>query len=159
MSKQHYKVSTYKAQSSVGYLLKRASALIVDVVEPVFETQGFTFVQYQILAWLRDGIAINPKDICAQFRHNSGALTRVIDQLAERGLLERARRDRDRRKVELELTPAGRAVVETLIPLVVEKLNYALAEFSSAEVQEFKRFLLKLNVTLQSAVEPAANVK
>jgi DNA-binding MarR family transcriptional regulator len=159
MSKQHYKVSTYKAQSSVGYLLKRASALIVDVMEPVFETQGFTFVQYQILAWLRDGIAVNPKDICAQFRHNSGALTRVIDQLAERGLLERARRDRDRRKVELELTPAGRAVVETLIPLVVEKLNDALADFSSAEVQEFKRLLLKLNVTLQSAVEPAASVK
>jgi DNA-binding MarR family transcriptional regulator len=159
MSKQHYKVSTYKAQSSVGYLLKRASALIVDVMEPVFETHGFTFVQYQILAWLRDGIAVNPRDICAQFRHNSGALTRVIDQLAERGLLERARRDRDRRKVELELTPAGRAVVETLIPLVVEKLNYALADFSSAEVQEFKRLLLKLNVTLQSAVEPAANVK
>ena len=159
MSKQHYKVSTYKAQSSVGYLLKRASALIVDVMEPVFEAQGFTFVQYQILAWLRDGIAVNPKDICAQFRHNSGALTRVIDQLAERGLLERARRDRDRRKVELELTPAGRAVVETLIPLVVEKLNDALADFSSAEVQEFKRFLLKLNVTLQSAVEPAASVK
>jgi DNA-binding MarR family transcriptional regulator len=159
MSKQHYKVSTYKAQSSVGYLLKRASALIVDVMEPVFEAQGFTFVQYQILAWLRDGIAVNPKDICAQFRHNSGALTRVIDQLAERGLLERARRDRDRRKVELELTPAGRAVVETLIPLVVEKLNDALADFSSAEVQEFKRLLLKLNVTLQSAVEPAASVK
>ena len=158
MSKQHYKVSTYKAQSSVGYLLKRASALIVDVMEPVFEAQGFTFVQYQILAWLRDGIAVNPKDICAQFRHNSGALTRVIDQLAERGLLERARRDRDRRKVELELTPAGRAVVETLIPLVVEKLNEALADFSSAEVQEFKRLLLKLNVTLQSAVEPAASV-
>jgi len=158
MSKQHYKVSTYKAQSSVGYLLKRASALIVDVMEPVFEAQGFTFVQYQILAWLRDGIAVNPKDICAQFRHNSGALTRVIDQLAERGLLERARRDRDRRKVELELTPAGRAVVETLIPLVVEKLNDALADFSSAEVQEFKRLLLKLNVTLQSAVEPAASV-
>ena len=159
MSKQHYKASTYKAQSSVGYLLKRASALIVDVMEPVFEAQGFTFVQYQILAWLRDGIAVNPKDICAQFRHNSGALTRVIDQLAERGLLERARRDRDRRKVELELTPAGRAVVETLIPLVVEKLNDALADFSSAEVQEFKRLLLKLNVTLQSAVEPAASVK
>ena len=159
MSKQHYKVSTYKAQSSVGYLLKRASALIVDVMEPVFEAQGFTFVQYQILAWLRDGIAVNPRDICAQFRHNSGALTRVIDQLAERGLLERARRDRDRRKVELELTPAGRAVVETLIPLVVEKLNDALADFSSAEVQEFKRLLLKLNVTLQSAVEPAASVE
>ena len=159
MSKQHYKASTYKAQSSVGYLLKRANSLISGVMDPVLEAHGFTMVQYQILAWLRDGIAVNPKDICSLLRHNSGALTRVIDQLAERGLLERARRDRDRRKVELELTPAGRAVVETLIPLVVEKLNYALADFSSAEVQEFKRLLLKLNVTLQSAVEPAASVE
>jgi len=159
MSKQHYQASTYRAQTSVGYLIKRAHSLILDALEPVFEAQGFTFVQYQILAWLRDGIAVNPKDICAQFRHNSGALTRVIDQLAERGLLERSRRDRDRRKVELDLTPAGREVIESLVPLVVEKLNLALADFSSEEVQELLRLLLKLNVTLQSTVKPAASVE
>jgi DNA-binding MarR family transcriptional regulator len=159
MSKQHYKASTYKAQSSIGYLIKRAQSLTWDLMEPVLEARGFTFVQYQILAWLRDGIALNPKDLCAQFRHNSGALTRVIDQLAERGFLVRERRDRDRRKVELELTPAGREVVETLIPLVVEKLNLALADFSSVEVQEFIRLLLKLNGTLLSIVEPAAGVE
>ena len=159
MSKQHYKASTYKAKTSVGYLMKRAQSLMWDVMEPALEAHGFTFVQYQILAWLREGIAVNPKDLCAQFRHNSGALTRVIDQLAERGLIERARRDGDRRKVELELMPAGREVLERLIPLVVGKLNCARADCSSAEVQEFKRLLLKLNVTLQSAVEPAASVK
>jgi len=159
MSKQHYKASTYKAQSSIGYLIKRAQSLTWDLMEPVLEARGFTFVQYQILAWLRDGIALNPKDLCAQFRHNSGALTRVIDQLAERGFLVRERRDRDRRKVELELTPAGREVVETLVPLVVEKLNLALADFSSVEVQEFIRLLLKLNGTLLSIVEPAAGVE
>jgi DNA-binding MarR family transcriptional regulator len=159
MSKQHYKVSTYRAQSSVGYLIKRSHSLMLDVLEPVLEAQGFTFVQYQIMAWLRDGIAVNPKDLCTQFRHNSGALTRVIDQLAERGLLERSRRDRDRRKVELELTAAGREVFESLVPLVVEKLNLALADFSSEELQELMRLLLKLNVTLQSTVEPASSVE
>jgi hypothetical protein len=93
---------------------------------------------------------------------NAGALSaqaalpgpRVIDHLAERGLLERIRRDRDRRKVELQLTAGGRETIESLIPLVVEKLNLALAEFSSAEVQEFLRLLIKLNTTLQSTVEP-----
>jgi DNA-binding MarR family transcriptional regulator len=159
MSKQHYQASTYRAQSSVGYLIKRAHSMMLDVLEPVFEAHGFSFVQYQVLASLRDGIAVNPKDICAQFRHNSGALTRVIDQLAERGLLERSRRDRDRRKVELDLTAAGREVIETLVPLVVEKLNLALADFSSEEVQELMRLLLKLNVTLQSTVKPAASVE
>src|ERR1700680_2580481 len=154
MSKQHYQVSTYRAQDSVGYLLKRAHSLMLANIEPLLEERGFTYFQYVILSWLRDGIAVNPKDICSQFRHDSGALTRVIDQLAERGLLERVRRDRDRRKVELQLTPAGLATIEGLIPLIVEKLNLALAEFSGAEFEEFLRLLLKLNTTLQSAVEP-----
>jgi DNA-binding MarR family transcriptional regulator len=154
MSKQHYQVSTYKAQDSVGYLLKRAHSLMLAVIEPMLEERGFSFIQYVILAWLREGIAVNPRDICVQFRHDSGALTRVIDQLAERGLLERVRRDRDRRKVELQLTPAGLAAIEGLIPLIVEKLNLALADFSGAEFAEFFRLLTKLNTTLQSAVEP-----
>jgi DNA-binding MarR family transcriptional regulator len=154
MSKQHYQVSTYRAQSSVGYLMKRAHSLMMDVLEPALGERGFSFIQYVILAWLRDGIAVNPKDICFQYRHNSGALTRVIDQLAERGLLERLRRDRDRRKVELQLTPAGHEAIASLIPLVVEKLNLALADFSGAEFEEFLRLLVKFNTTLQSAVKP-----
>jgi DNA-binding MarR family transcriptional regulator len=155
MSKQHYKIETYRAQDSVGYLVKRTHSLMVDTMEPVFAARGFTFLQYVILAWLRDGIAVNPRDICMQFRHDSGALTRVIDQLAERGLLERVRRDRDRRKVELQLTPAGRETIEGLIPLVVEKLNLALDDFSSDEVHELQRLLVKLNRRLLAAVEPA----
>jgi DNA-binding MarR family transcriptional regulator len=159
MFKQHYHPSTYRAQSSIGYLVKRAWGRMLDAMEPALVAHGFTFVQYQIMVGLRDGIAVNPKDLCAQIRHDSGALTRVIDQLAERGLLERSRRDRDRRKVELELTPAGRDVVESLIPLVVDKLNFALAEFSTDEVKELTRLLLKLNDSLQLADEPAARAE
>jgi DNA-binding MarR family transcriptional regulator len=156
MSKQHYQVSTYKTQTGIGYLVKRAHSLMLDVMEPVFAEHGFTFVQYVILCWVRDGIAVNPKDICAQYRHDSGALTRVIDQLAARGLLERVRRDRDRRKVELQLTPAGRVAVEGLIPLVVDKLNLALDDFTKAESQELIRLLVKLNDSMISHIEPAA---
>ena len=156
MSKQHYQVSTYKTQSSIGYLMKRAHSLMLDVMEPLFEEHGFSFVQYVIMSFLRDGIAVNPKDICALYRHDSGALTRVIDQLAERGLLERVRRDRDRRKVELQLTPAGREAIEGLIPLVVDKLNLLLGDFTTVEVQELLRLLIKLNASLQSPAKPVA---
>jgi DNA-binding MarR family transcriptional regulator len=155
MSKQHYEVSTYKAQLSIGYLVKRAHSLMLDIMEPVIEQRGFSFVQYVVMSALRDGIAMNPKMICTQFRHDSGALTRIIDQLAERGLLERVRRDRDRRKVELQLTPAGRETIESIIPLVVDKLNEVLTDFSKAEVQELLRLLVKLNTTLQEHVDPS----
>jgi DNA-binding MarR family transcriptional regulator len=155
MSKQHYQVATYKAQLSIGYLVKRAHSLMLDIMEPVIEQRGFSFVQYVVMSSLRDGIAVNPKAICSQFRHDSGALTRVIDQLAERGLLERVRRDRDRRKVELQLTPAGRETIESLIPLVVAKLNEVLTDFTKTDVQELLRLLVKLNTTLQEHIDPS----
>src|SRR3984885_4557529 len=155
MSKQHYEVSTYKAQLSIGYLVKRAHSLMLDIMEPVIEQRGFSFVQYVVMSALRDGIAMNPKVICMQFRHDSGALTRIIAPLAGRGLLERVRRDRDRRKVELQLTPAGREIIESIIPLVVDKLNEVLTDFSKTEVRELLRLLVKLNTTLQAHVDPS----
>jgi DNA-binding MarR family transcriptional regulator len=158
MSKQHYELSTFKARSSIGYLVKRSHSLMLDIMEPLLEAHGFSFVQYVILAWLREGIAVNPKDICAQFRHDSGAMTRVVDQLCERGLLQRARRGLDRRKVELQLTPAGLHAVEQLIPLVVEKLNVALGDFTTAEFEELQRLLIKMNSTLHATLKPGTGL-
>ncbi|HTV50625.1 MAG TPA: MarR family winged helix-turn-helix transcriptional regulator [Steroidobacteraceae bacterium] len=155
MPKQYYKASTFRAQMSLGYLLRRAYSLMTDVVEPLLAERGFSFVQYIVLMAVRDGVAVNPKDLCGQLRHDSGALTRVIDQLAERGLLERERRDRDRRKVRLQITTAGREALDGVIPIVVDQLNEALRDFSTEEVHEFKRLIGKLNTRLQANVEAA----
>jgi DNA-binding MarR family transcriptional regulator len=159
MSEQHYYAATYTAQSSIGYLIKRAHAMMMDVLENLFADRGFSFIHYAILSWVRDGIAVNPKDICIQYRHDSGALTRVIDQLEERGLIERVRRGNDRRKVELQLTEAGRETVESLIPLVVDKLNLVLIDFSHEEVSEFKRLLIKLNTRLTTTLDTKASAE
>jgi DNA-binding MarR family transcriptional regulator len=158
MSEQHYHASTYKAQNSIGYLIKRGQSMLMDVLEKLFVERGFSFIHYVILTWVRDGIAVNPKDICIRYRHDSGALTRVIDQLEERGLLERVRRGNDRRKVELQLTAEGRKTVESLIPLVVDKLNLALVDFSREEVAELKRLLIKLNTRLETTLDAKAPV-
>lgn len=155
----HYHASTYKPSNSIGYLIKRAQSMMMDVLDEVFEEQGFSYTQYIVLSWLREGVIVNSRHICAQFRHNSGALTRVIDLLADRGLLERVRRDPDRRKVDLQLTEAGQKTVERLIPLVVEKLNIALADFSSGEVDEFLRLLRKLNSRLESTLDEESDAE
>jgi len=68
-------------------------------------------------------------------------------------LLERVRRFDDRRRIELRLTQAGRDTVEGIIPLVVTRLNLVLIDFSSREVQELMRLLLKFDARLQSNLE------
>jgi DNA-binding MarR family transcriptional regulator len=82
--------------------------------------------------------------LCRDLHHDSGAFTRVLDQLEKRGLIRRERSETDRRVVLLHLTPDGRRVVETLLPIVVERLNHALAEFSAAEVATLARLLRRL---------------
>jgi DNA-binding MarR family transcriptional regulator len=156
MSEPHYQVETYEARNSVGYLVKRTYALMLDSLEPAFAEHGFTYMQYVVLMQLRSGAALNVRDICQQFRHDSGALTRVIDQLAERGLVERQRCAQDRRKVDLHLTAAGLKTCEQLIPLVVDKLNRALREFNRPEVEELLRLLGKFIGGMQQGLVHAA---
>jgi len=151
---KHYQASTYKARTSVGYLVKRAQTAMVNGIEPAFAEHGFSLMQWIVLIYLRDGIALNAKDICAEFQYNSGALTRVIDQLEERGYIERRRSRNDRRSVELHLTDAGRGLVQSLVPVVVDRLNQALSDFTRAEVAELTRLLNKLIAGSQSAASP-----
>jgi MarR family multiple antibiotic resistance transcriptional regulator len=157
MTAQHYHPSTYEARNSVGYLIKRTYALMLDCLEPAFAAHGFTYMQYVVLMQLRSGEAINQRDFCQLFRHDSGALTRVIDQLAQRGLVERERSASDRRKVNLHLTAAGLATCETLIPLVVDKLNAGVEDFSRAELEQLLHLLGKLIVGMDRELARTAS--
>lgn len=141
---KHYTPEKYRARSSIGYLVKRAQCLMADCLDVAFAEQDFTFMQWVVLMYVRDKIGVTATDICRDYRHDHGALTRVIDQLETRGLIKRQRSKEDRRVVDLSLTAQGRRTVETLIPVVVERLNTALDGFTVAEVSELTRLLGKL---------------
>jgi DNA-binding MarR family transcriptional regulator len=157
---QHYKAKTYRAKTSVGYLVKRASSLAIESLEPALAEHGFTFTQWVTMMYLRDGLALNGKDICAQLRHDSGAVTRILDQLEARDLVRRERSLDDRREVNLRLTDAGFQVVESLIPIVVDKLNFVLRDFSGNEVAELTRLLNKFIAGVDTtSAKPAETAK
>jgi|SRR6185312_12858808 len=159
MPTQHYQPQTYLARNSIGYLLKRAHSQLADQLEPALEACGFTFTQWVVMMHLRDGLALNASVLCTQLRHDSGALTRIIDQLEARGLVSRERSRKDRREVKLQLTSTGRSTVEAAIPAVVERLNLALGGFSAAELEALTRLLTKLTGMLEGqgqGTSPAA---
>ncbi|PTU33005.1 MarR family winged helix-turn-helix transcriptional regulator [Stenotrophobium rhamnosiphilum] len=141
---KHYQPEGYRARTSIGYLIKRSHSLMSECLEVAFAQKDFTFMQWVVLMTVRDGLAVTATDICRDYRHDQGALTRVIDQLETRGLLERQRSTEDRRVVQLALTEQGSKTVESLIPVVVERLNTALDGFTVDEVGELTRLLGKL---------------
>jgi DNA-binding MarR family transcriptional regulator len=158
VSRQHYSAESFHLQDSLGYLVKRTQRLMHDRIEAVFASQGITFQQWVVLMHLRDGLATSVAGLCQELRHDSGAMTRLIDQLEERGFIARRRQAADRRIIDLELKPAGRKMVESLIPLAVDTLNGALGGFTKTEVQQLKSLLVRL-ATRVGAMNAAADAE
>jgi DNA-binding MarR family transcriptional regulator len=154
MPLQHYRPASYRARDSVGYLLRRVYTIMHERIESAFAGYGFTLMQWIVLIHIRDGLVHTAADIAREFRHDSGALTRVIDQLERRGLLSRKRDRRDRRVANLVLTPRGRRTVEELVPVVVNEMNLALAPFSREEFTQLRDLMGRLVDHLQAIPPP-----
>ena len=94
---------------------------------------GVTRAQWRVLAWLgredgirqvalADGLDVEPITLC-----------RMIDRLAEAGLVERRPDDEDRRAWRIHLTAAARPVIEKLRELASDFLDEALEGVSEAD--------------------------
>jgi len=144
VQRPHFNAKSFHLRDSVGYLIKRAQRLMRDRIESEFASQGITFQQWVVLMHLRDGLATTTAELCRETRHDSGAMTRLVDLLEERGFIERSRQSTDRRVVDLKLKPAGRKMVESLIPLAVDTLNSVLDGLSRAEVEQLQGTLRRI---------------
>lgn len=144
MPDQHYLPDTYRSRDSVGYLVRRLYTLMLARFEGALAQADFTLTQWIVLIQVHEGVARTASDIAHDLGHDTGALTRVVDQLEARGFLQRRRSAQDRRQVELRLTPAGHAIVKKLLPLVVDQTNQALTPLTRDEFSQMQRMLVRL---------------
>jgi DNA-binding MarR family transcriptional regulator len=145
----HYRVDDFAGPNCIGYLISQAHANLRPQVEALFEREDIGFSQWRVLMCLRDKLANTCVDISRELSHDKGSVTRLIDQLEERGLLKRQRDPGDRRVVFLALTPAGRAAVNRLVPKIVAYFNTLLSTFSPQEAKLLVQLLTKLKTALQ----------
>jgi len=144
MSVKHYDVKNFSSSASIGYLTKLAHTLVHERAAEAFAAHDLNFMQWIVLTKLHERTATTASDLCRAMSHDTGALTRLLDQLEELGYVERKRSGEDRRVVQLRLTAAGRRRSLELTPLIVDLLNDALVDFSKSELQELMRLMNKL---------------
>lgn len=150
MTVTHFDARTFKTDRSPGYLLKVCHSLMLQAGEVSLADHDLSFIQWIVLRKLQEGTAVTASSLCRQMRYDSGAFTRLLDQLVTRGFIERTRSNTDRRVVHLQLTAAGRRKVSELLPVIVGSLNDVLENFSKAEFSELTRLLQKLMDNLRA---------
>jgi DNA-binding MarR family transcriptional regulator len=75
---------------------------------------------------------------------DAGSMTRLLDRLEKKNLVKRVRSTDDRRVVQVELTPEGRAAVAQAPAVLARVLNAHLAGFSKTEWQALKTYLRRM---------------
>ena len=100
---------------------------------------GLTVPEWRIMAHLLKAEAVSVREIHLRTDLDKPKVSRASDRLEAEGLLVKKVNPRDRRLVELSLTPAGRALMMKLIPLanqfqqkLLEQLGGDAAAFRAA---------------------------
>jgi len=144
----YYKPSNYSVQTSVGYLMRMSTNRMLPQMEALFQDQELTFSQWTALVALHSGIT-TAGDLAHNICHDAGSLTRMIDQLVERGFVVRDRSASDRRVVTLGLTAHGEELVEGMAPKVMDLWNGMLASFTHAEIDTLIALLTRLAIAVE----------
>jgi MarR family 2-MHQ and catechol resistance regulon transcriptional repressor len=113
----------------------------------LFRKYGVTASQYNILRILKGNDRPLPcLEIASQMIQAVPAITRLIDQLDQAGLITRERSADDRRVVFVEITAKGRKVVKDLDGPVEKLHDELLSALTTAEAKELSRLLEKARV-------------
>lgn len=140
--KKFYSAKNYKLEDSVGYLLRMLTQQVSREVEKRMAAHGLTDAQWKPLLFIHQGRGQTAADLARSTCIDTGAVTRMLDRIEDKGLICRVRSEQDRRIVNLELTADGRHLADEVVPEVLSGvLNETLAGFSTAEYEQFKSLL------------------
>jgi DNA-binding MarR family transcriptional regulator len=140
---KHYTPESFSLTQSVGYLLTKARNLITAEVDTALKDLDVTGSQMGIFLAMQRGLASTPFELSKWLSVDTGLMTRMLDKLETKGLLERSRSVDDRRVVNLVLTKKGKEIAAEILNIAPEVVNARLKKFTKAEFEELCRLLNK----------------
>jgi DNA-binding MarR family transcriptional regulator len=135
--------------SSLGLLFRQVRDAMWARMEGELAASGYdlNFSQYITLKTLAHG-PTGVGELARAAALHPGAMTRLLDKLAEQGLLEREAVPGDRRAVMIVLTDAGRTMWNDIAPSAQRVHDRAMANLSDAERDELLRLLSQVRDNL-----------
>jgi DNA-binding MarR family transcriptional regulator len=128
----------------VGHLMGRARASLLAALDAQLQRFGLSAMQFAVLKHLADGAARTAADLCRFIHYDTGAMTRILDRLEQKGLVRRERCREDRRVVFLRITTAGRTQLPRLVAVASGVLEAHLAGFREAEIDALRSYLERM---------------
>jgi DNA-binding MarR family transcriptional regulator len=129
---------------STSFLLKRLGFSIKERAHDALEPLGMTPQHHAVLSLLEEGSCSTQGTIADRLGYDRSVLVGLLDDLEQKGLVERKRDPGDRRRHHVNLTPAGKAALAEMRAIVKSVEKEFLAPLDAEERRMLHALLLRL---------------
>jgi DNA-binding MarR family transcriptional regulator len=130
--------------ASTSFLLKRLGFAVKERTLKAYEGVGLHPYHHAILVALDEGSRETQGSIADSLGYDRGQLVGLLDELEERGLVERRRDPKDRRRHIVRLTSDGKKMLRRVRALAAELEDDFLSPLSEKERASLHGHLLRL---------------
>lgn len=126
-----------------GFIIERTAKRMKQSFKTILKEQhaGITVDQWVILQELKREDGLSQFEIAVRTFKDAPTVTRIIDLLCKKELLERLPDSEDRRKFNIFLTKAGKAKIVEVLPMVESFRAEAWNGLSDKEINQLKSLL------------------
>jgi MarR family 2-MHQ and catechol resistance regulon transcriptional repressor len=130
----HYRGSESERTALDTYIkFMRAAESVMAHLTQALSEHNLTISQFGTLEVIYHLGPLCQKAIGEKLLKSGGNITMVVNNLEERDLVTRKRRESDRRYVSVELTAQGRSLIEEVLPAHVDLISEAFGVLSRDE--------------------------
>lgn len=108
-----------------------------------------SFPQFFLLGFLSHQPFLTMSEIAGKMGHTTAAATGLVDRLEKLGYVRRTHARNDRRKIEVHITPTGKALVKQIRDDMVNNLSTIMRQLSVEEQRAWVQIYDKIFALVQ----------
>jgi len=122
------------SDTTIGYLVRDVHRSLARALQSRIASHGVSMGQWFFLRALWDKDGLTQRELSQRVGMMEPTTVTALNGMERRGLVERVRNTHDRRKVNIFLTPKGRALRDVLLPCSIDVNSEATQGVAKAEL-------------------------
>jgi len=141
----------FSLDDSLGFLIARTHRALKTVARRALHESGHgvSVEQWGILCRLAERDGRSHKDLADSLCKDTPNITRMVDAMADHGLVYRERDTEDRRVYQVYLTEKGRRLWSEIEPLFLTLVDRCFSFLEAAEREQLKNLLERIRQHLE----------
>jgi DNA-binding MarR family transcriptional regulator len=135
-----------------GFILESTAKKIKLELQRKFNDIGvdITVDQWVVLLELQQHGTQNQVELCEKCAKDAPTITRIIELLIKKEMVLREECKEDRRKFNISLSKKGKALIQKLLPIVIEFRKQGWNNLTEKDIQHIERITKKIQDNLNN---------